>query len=671
MNQVAIKYMRIINICLINFTLFVIISISYSIKAYCSDLNDSDEVIQKVTNQDEIISKRIVSRILHSHYLDIDVNDELSKRILNRYISELDEYHRFFLKAEVQMFKNENMNFANKLRDGKLQSALSIAKQVRVEKLKFYNYVLDRIKKPINVERGDFILYDSSDAKWPEDDNARTALWDKVVTDELIRLMVSGHEQKEAIEIIHARYLRLKSYLFRKNDIFSIIINSFLKSIEPHARYLSADESIIFETSMSLHLSGIGVSLRQAEDYSTEVAGTTPGGPADLSGKILPGDRILWVKPVGRAGIDVSDLLIDEISRLIRGEPGSVLTLGLKSKSGNLKKVTLMREIIEQEELHASVLKENVSGKQVAVVTVPSFYEGVADDVDKSLNEIVNDVDVIVMNLMDNGGGSLSEAVLLSNLFTGAGPVVQVRSRTMATPRILGSNFTENYKLPVVVLVNRASASASEIFAAALQDYGVAVVAGERTFGKGTVQERYSLSRIYDMKRYPDWSPPGSLIYTIQKFYRVSGDSTQIRGVIPDIQLPFGGKRMGERFENGALLWDRVDPAVYNSKKELKKFIPVLRQKSEERLSYSKHLRCLKILTKSISTEEGTIALPLSLIRRREISALDRRNDLRCLTQDEITNKGDLVIQGAVVRYALEEAINVAADLSEQINPTS
>lgn len=643
----------------------------FSFTAFGSAVTEKPAAATVPVSQNEIMSKRIVSKLLHSHYLNIDTDSQFSSKVLNRYLNELDEYHQFFLQSEVLMFQSTYSSLAGDVRAGKLDNAFIIASKAQSEKNKFYDFVLNRIKTPISVERGDFIGSDRSDSSWPENDNARTALWDKMVTDELIRLMVSGRTREEAVKIISARYLRLKSYLTRNNDAFSTIINAFLKAVDPHARYLTADDSTSFETSMTLHLSGIGVSLRQADDYSTEVAGVTQGGPADKSGKIMPGDRLLWIQSDDRGETDVSDYLIDEISGLIKGEAGSVVRLGLKSRTGDYRKVTLRRAIIEQDELQARVLKENFRGNKIALVTVPSFYQGVADDVDKGLFDIENDVDVIVINLMNNGGGSLTEAVQLSNLFVGAGPVVQVRSSSMTKARILGSDFSENYKLPIVVLVNSASASASEIFAAALQDYGVAVIVGERTFGKGTVQERHSLSRIYDSKRYPDWPSPGSLIYTIQKFYRVNGESTQITGVLPDISLPLGGERTGERFEYGALPWDAVAPASYKPEEKLKKIIPALRQKSLERLSRNQHGRCVKDLTQRMHEEEDTTFLSLSLTKRRAMTDSDKRTGESCLTGDNISNKGVGATNGVVVRYALEEAENIAADLSEQLKLAS
>lgn len=229
----------------------------FSFTAFGSAVTDKPAAATFTISQSEIMSKRIVSKLLHSHYLNIDTDSQFSSGVLDRYLNELDEYHQFFLQSEALMFQRAYSSLAEDVRTGKLDNAFKIASKAQSEKNKFYDFVLKRIKTPINVERGDFIRSDRSDASWPENDNARTALWEKMVTDELIRLMVSGHTREEALKIISARYLRLKSYLTRNNDAFSTLINAFLKAVEPHARYLSADESTSFETSMTLHLSGI------------------------------------------------------------------------------------------------------------------------------------------------------------------------------------------------------------------------------------------------------------------------------------------------------------------------------------------------------------------------------------------------------------------------------
>ena len=366
-------------------------------------------------------------------------------------------------------------------------------------------------------------------------------------------------------------------------------MTAFAHEIDPHTNYLSPRNTEQFNTEMSLSLEGIGAVLQMDDDY-TVINSLVAGGPAAKSKAISVGDRIVGVGQTGKPVVDVIGWRLDDVVALIKGPKGSKVRLEVlpAGKGSKTRFVTLTRERIRLEDRAVKMSVKTVNGEKVGVLDIPGFYVGLTDDVKAQLQKLEKqNVRSVIIDLRSNGGGALTEAVSLSGLFIPSGPVVQVRDNNGKVREDSDTDGVVYYKGPLVVLVDRFSASASEIFAAAMQDYGRALIVGEPTFGKGTVQQYRSLNRIYDQMLRPDWPELGSVQYTIQKFYRINGGSTQRKGVTPDLLMPTASEdtETGEKYEDNALPWDSINAATFVKSGDLKPFEPQLLKLHGDRIA--------------------------------------------------------------------------------------
>ncbi|CAK0764796.1 carboxyl-terminal processing protease [Gammaproteobacteria bacterium] len=427
--------------------------------------------------------------------------------------------------------------------------------------------------------------FDRAEAPWPKDAAALDALWHQRVRNDYLTLRVAGKADDAIRDTLKRRYegIGRRTRQLNADDVFQVFINAYTQSVEPHTSYMSPSVSENFDISMRLSLEGIGAVLK-SEDEFTQVQKIIPGGPAAQGGQIHAGDRIVGVAQ-GRWGAmeDVVGWRLQDVVEKIRGPKGSLVRLQVQAKGGaagdKLREIAIERNEIKLEEQAAKKsLLENLSGLEglrIGVVEVPTFYrdfrgqsKGQEDfrsttrDVRQLLEELKQDkVDGIVIDLRGNGGGSLAEANELTGLFIDEGPVVQVRSANGKLDVETDPEPGTVYDGPLVVLVDRESASASEIFSGAIQDYRRGFVVGETTFGKGTVQTLLDINRLLP-KEEKDYS---RLRLTMAQFFRVSGDSTQHRGVVPDISFPGGhdSDEEGERTLDNALPWAHINPARY------------------------------------------------------------------------------------------------------------
>ncbi len=359
-------------------------------------------------------------------------------------------------------------------------------------------------------------------------------------------------------------------------------MNAFSREVDPHTSYLSPRNAEQFQSEMNLSLEGIGAVLQVKDDYTT-IQSLVAGGPAAGSKKLAAGDRIIGVGQEGEKIVDIIGWRLDDVVQLIKGPKGSKVILDILPEGKNSKSytVTIVRDKIRLEDRAVKSEVKTVEGKKIGVIEVPSFYVGLSEDTKKELVKLNKDkVDGIVIDLRNNGGGALTEATALSGLFISSGPIVQVRDSYGRVKVNSDSDDQVFFDGPLTVLINRYSASASEIFAAAMQDYGRAVVLGEQSFGKGTVQQHRSLNHLYDLFD----KPLGHVQYTIQKFYRINGGSTQNLGVVPDISFPTAvdPSETGESVEDNALPWDSIKPAKYQ---QLHSYSSILPKLNEEHLT--------------------------------------------------------------------------------------
>ncbi|HGJ5879825.1 MAG TPA: carboxy terminal-processing peptidase [Arsenophonus nasoniae] len=541
--------------------------------------------------QHAIISERVVSRFIRSHYRQFDLDEKFSSKIFDRYLNLLDYSHNVFLQSDIDKFASEKSKVGQQLETGHLNELYAIFNLAQQRRYERFQYALSRLNMPLDFANNDVIEVDRSKAPWPKNVEELNKLWDAKVKFDWLNLKLSGKNDKEIKPILTKRYnFALKRLAqTQSEDVFQLIMNAFAREIDPHTNYLSPRNTEQFNSEMSLSLEGIGAVLRQDEDYII-INSMVAGGPAAKSKLLKVGDKIIGVGQVGKSMTDVVGWRLDDVVALIKGPKGSKVRLEVISDSKGAKPhtVTLIREHIRLEDRAVKLTIKNVGKQKVGVLDIPGFYVGLTNDVKTQLQKMAKShVVALVIDLRGNGGGALTEAVSLSGLFIPSGPIVQVRDNNGKIRQDVDDDDVVYYKGPLTVLIDRFSASASEIFAAAMQDYGRALIVGEPSFGKGTVQQYHPLSRVYDHMLRPDWPALGSVQYTIQKFYRINGGSTQRKGVTPDIIMPTGidPAETGESFEDNALPWDSIAPASYSVIGNISQYVANLIAHYKERIA--------------------------------------------------------------------------------------
>lgn len=537
------------------------------------------------------VSERVTSRFTRSHYRQFDLDKEFSGKIFDRYLNMLDYGHNVLLQSDVDEYAKDKAKVGEWLENGKLDKFYDLYNLSQQRRFERFEYALARLDQPMNFDSHDAIEVDRTKMPWPKDKQELDKLWDQKVRFDWLNLKLSGKDDKEIKEKLTKRYKFALKRLTQgqSEDVFQLIVNAFAREIDPHTSYLSPRNTEQFNSEMSLSLEGIGAVLQQ-DDENTVINSLVAGGPAAKSKELKVGDKIIGVGQTGKPIVDVVGWRLDDVVALIKGPKGSKVRLEVVSDTKGAKPhtITIVREQIRLEDRAVKLTIKDVGKQKVAVLDIPGFYVGLTNDVKTQLQKMAKEnVSALVIDLRGNGGGALTEAVSLSGLFIPKGPIVQVRDNNGQVRQDIDDDDVVYYKGPLVVLVDRFSASASEIFAAAMQDYGRALIVGEPTFGKGTVQQHRSLSRVYDQMLKPDWPTLGSVQYTIQKFYRVDGGSTQRKGVTPDVIMPTGQDpaETGESFEDNALPWDSIPAANYSKVGDVTTELPELKTKHLVRIS--------------------------------------------------------------------------------------
>ncbi len=524
-------------------------------------------------SQHAVASKRISAQFLRTHYKKVKLNDAFSAEIFDRYIRSLDVNKSIFVQADIDAMQQYQHSFDEALYKGKLKHAYSMYRKNLEKRITRFEYALTLLDQKFDfAKEGDKYYYDREDSEWAKTEAELDELWRQRVKYDALNLKLAGKTDEELKELLSKRYKRAIKRLTqtKSEDVFQTIMNSFARTIEAHTSYLSPQRADRFQMEMNLSFEGIGAVL-QVEDDFTVIRSIVPGGPADLSKKIKPNDKIIGVAQEGEEFVDVIGWRLDEVVDLIKGPKGTEVRLQVvkPTRESEPLVVPITRDKIKLEDRAAKseVIEPSVgdyAGKKVGVIAIPSFYNNLHADVKKEIESLkAQNVDGIIVDLRGNGGGSLTEAKLVSGLFIDSGPVVQIRDSADRIDVESDTDGVTHYEGPLTVLVDRYSASASEIFAAAMQDYGRGLIVGEQTFGKGTVQQHRGLGRIYDLYD----NPLGHVQYTIAKFYRINGGSTQHKGVIPDILLPSAieAEEWGESKAESALPWDSIKRASYTT----------------------------------------------------------------------------------------------------------
>ncbi len=596
-------------------------------------------------SQDGPVIGQIVARILEQdHYEHKPLDAATSRDMLKLYLQNFDPDKMFFLRSDVAEFQARfGDDMAQMVRAGDIGPAYFIfnrfMERVR-ERVRFVRRTLhaapagkmaggkssttalsamNRVlassasaavspESIFDFKKNESVVLDREKLPWPADERDARKLWRKRLKDDVLEEMLDKVKPEDQIKDVARRYERLLTYYkeFASSDVLQAYLTALTGTYDPHSDYMAASTEANFDISMRLSLVGIGAVLSSDGGYA-KIVSLVPGGPADKSKQIHPNDRIVGVAQGEGPFVDVVGMRLDDVVNMIRGEKGTLVRLRLIPADAidpaTRVVVNIIREVIKlkDQEARAQVITwplENGKTERLGVVYLPSFYADMRPDGRTSATRDVSrlvaylekqNIAGLILDLRNDGGGSLAEAVTMAGLFDGPGPVVQVRDSQGRVEVLRAPESQPEYTGPMVVLTTRASASASEIVTAALQDYRRAVVVGEKsTFGKGTVQS------VVDLADYLPWSMrkdnPGALKITIQKFYRVSGGSTQNRGVTPDIQLPSLDDEldMTESSLPNALPYDHIAPAVYEPKNDVDaKEIDALRKASQERVAVS------------------------------------------------------------------------------------
>ncbi len=597
---------------------------------------------------------RLITHFLANyHYKKAPLNDELSQAVLARYLEALDPTKSYFLQTDIDEFQGHARRLDDYLRTSDLDAVFDIFVRFRQRLETQVAYALAQLDQQHDFSREEEFVFDRSDADWPITRADINELWRKRVKNDILTLRLAGKKPDAIRDTLTKRYRGLlrRTAQLNNEDIFQIFINAYTTAIDPHTAYFSPRTSENFKIRMSLSLEGIGAVL-QSENEFTVVREIVPGGPADLSQKLHAEDRIVGIGQ-GKQGelVDVIGWRLDDVVDLIRGPKDSIVQLQILPKNvgldGPTETIKLTRNTIQLEEQAAqkSILELDVGhGEELklGVIEIPTFYmdfearmageenyRSTTRDVRKLIGELnQQNVAGLLIDLRSNGGGSLAEATELTGLFIDTGPVVQVRNSQGRVQLERDTDEGLAYTGPLVVLVDRNSASASEIFAGAIQDYRRGVIVGEATFGKGTVQN------LVDLNRFDEESAGklGQLKATIAQFFRVQGGSTQHRGVIPDINFPTGlsADDAGERALDNALPWAEIPAARFTPAATPLVDLMALRRSHERRVANDDAFQALLAQERAVQVARDKKALSLVESERKK-EYEKKRHDQRVL----------------------------------------
>jgi carboxyl-terminal processing protease len=635
---------------------------------------------------------RLVSEVIErQHYRQAALDDKLSALVFERYLESLDGNRSYLLASDVAEFEKYRYQLDDAIESGRVEPAFAMFARYQQRNRELTAWAIKLLDTEPDFTLDESFQFDRSHDPWPADEAELHELWRKRVKNDALSLMLAGKPWAETRDLLRKRYERFAKRIDQvtADDVFELFMNAYSHVYDPHSNYLSPRNSEEYNIAMSLSYEGIGASLQLVDDYVT-VINILPGGAAALSGLLKANDRITGVGQ-GKDGAltDVVGWRLDDVVQLIRGPINTVVRLQVLpagASPGSPEKVlpfTRSKVTLEAQAAKKEVHRVSRGDREikVGVVIVPSFYQdyqarvaGDADyrsttrDVRRLLEELKKErVEAVVMDLRDNGGGHLTEATGLVGLFIENGPVVQLRETGGRTEVLDDPEPGAAWKGPLVVVVNRASASASEIFAGAIQDYGRGVIVGQQTYGKGSVQNLYPLDR-YALGPNAGF---GQLTVTIGKFYRVTGDSTQHRGVTPDIVLPspISAEDVGESTRDSALPWDRIRPADFRSAATLSSELPLLSRFHADRVTHDPDFLALEGDVASIERLRTQKSLSLNLKNRQaertalEAERLARENQRRAgrglpalKSMEEVDGKDD-------ADAVLAEAAQIAADL--------
>ena len=644
------------------------------------------------TERQARVARLVSSMFERSHYRQAPVNDPVSSLVLDRYLESLDGSRSYFLASDIAEFERYRYQLDDAVTSGRLEPAFAIFNRFQARSRERMAFALQVLEKEPDFTLDETFEFDRELAPWATSTAELDELWRKRVKNDALSLMLTDKTWPEARDILQKRYERAakRSSQVTSDDVFENFMNAFAHVFDPHSSYFSPRNSEEYRIQMSLSYEGIGASLQLVDDYVTVIE-ILPGGSAQQSGELKANDRILAVAQ-GKDGefVDVVGWRLDDVVQLIRGPGGSIVRLQVlpaNAAPGTAERVVSLpraKITLEAQAAKKELRKIERGGKElrIGVITVPSFYQdynaraagdddyrSTTRDVRRLIDEFKAEggIDGLVLDLRENGGGHLTEAVGLVNLFVAKGPVVQLRETGGRVEVLESEEQSPAYSGPLTILVDRFSASASEIFAAAMQDYGRGVVIGQETYGKGSVQNLYPLDR-YALGQDPGY---GQLTVTIGMYYRVTGDSTQNRGVQPDIRLPsaISPEEVGESSREAALPWNRIRPATFKTEGALAPLVTELQRNHERRVASDADFRYVEAEIAAMDEMRRQKAVSLNLKKRqaereqRAEQQLARENERRA-ARGEAPLKDATELKDAPDAI-LAEASQITADLTQ------
>ena len=607
---------------------------------------------------DSHLLKLVAALSEQAHFSRKKVTNELSPFILINFLEKLDPGKMYFTRSDIRYFQRYRYKIDDALKQGNLEPIYDIFRIYRLRVQQRLGFCVNLLlTQDHNFESDGSYDFNRQVKNWFDDIEELENLWQRKTHNDLLTLILAGQSKEMAIEVLEKRYRRFirKVNLFDEEDVISIFLNAFVHTLDPHSNYLNPTQSEEYAIQMSLSYQGIGARLNLA-DEQVQVVNIIPGGPAARDGRLKPMDKIIGI--MDEKNKTITDLIgwdLDEVVKLIRGPKGTRVTLQIVPSDSNPDEtpylLTLQRDEVALEEQAASSLIETLEIRDktynIGLVTIPSFYQdyqarskgeakyrSTSEDVKKLVHNLLEiGIDALVIDLRGNSGGLLTEATALTGLFIDDGPIVQLKDTRNKIEIIEDPIPGSVYEGPLAVIVDRYSASASEIFAGAIQDYSRGIVVGQQTFGKGTVQNLYHLDRY---SRFQSKKGFGQLTLTIGKFYRVSGQGTQNRGVIPDIRLPsfIDEEVVGEDTKKNTLPWDQIMSLEYDSDLSFHQSIEKLKKNFAEKSKENLPLLFLQEDIDQITEQNKQTKLSLNYEKRKI-----KRDQFKKVTQDRRTKR--------------------------------
>ena len=626
----------------------------------------------------ETSCSRIYNYFTRAHYKIVDVNDDFAKNVIGRLMNYLDMNHSLYTQSEVDSIYAHTKSILNGINKCELDYPYSLYNENIKKRYQKYKFMIDNVSENLDLNTNETIALDRTKAPFAKTEDDLKSLWKAELKNEFETQLLNGKTKAQAVERIKNRYIvamrRISQY--SSEDVFSAFENSFAAAIDPHTNYFGPVESENFNDDMNLSLEGIGAVLSQEDEY-TVIVQIMPGSPAEKSKKLKPKDKIVAVKQEHGKFEDIIGWRLTEVVKKIKGKKGTKVVLEIERGEGAAAKtfnVELTRDKIRLQDKEAkSKVYTSYDGRKIGVITISSFYTDLSLNVKRELSKLESEnVDGIIVDLRNNGGGLLPEAVYTTGLFIKDGPVVLVRDVNGNESAYDDTDASMLYKGPLVVLINRLSASSSEIMAAALQDYGRALIVGDTSYGKGTVQQSRPLTRLYDLIG----ADLGSIHYTIAKFYRINGGSTQLKGVTPDIAMPtlIDVTEFGEKTEPNALNWDKIAPSKYQKYSDPSFFVKDLMTLHEKRISTDPVFKVIQSERDRYYKLKNSKTLTLNFEERKKMFDEDEKITLKntnirlkAMHKKEVKSVKDLPDDFEYDDPILQETVNITSDYSDML----